>query len=209
MPVKLTPRQAGKLAEKRDLFRTKRIPNSLAKMIHLERLADDAHIRALDRKAKKKAESMGLNLPAKLRARAITAMRPGDSTTPKARQDPALTFCVIETDLRVTNPMNSTRSKNWRPQAAERKRIREGTTARIMDEGEIPALPVTVQLHRMGKGLMDEWDGLPASLKPVVDGIADAYGLPDHDPRFTWLKPTQERAKTYGVRITIEARRES
>jgi len=40
---------------KNKLFRTKRIPNSLAKEIHLERLADDAHIRGIDRRNKKAA----------------------------------------------------------------------------------------------------------------------------------------------------------
>lgn len=30
-------------------FRTRRIPNSLAKEIHLERLADDAHVRGVTR----------------------------------------------------------------------------------------------------------------------------------------------------------------
>lgn len=54
-------------------------------------------------------------------------------------------------------------------------------------------LPATITLTRISPGTMNAWDGLPASLKAIVDGIADAFGLPDEDPRFTWAQPRQRK----------------
>lgn len=152
-----------------------------------------------------------MNLPAKLRSRVITSMRPGDSIVERTvTQNPDLPKVVIETNIATYNPLNGgSHSKGRQVQAAKRKRVRAQARAWIMDQKSVPALPVSVHLCRLSRGTLDEWDGLPASLKAVIDGISDAYGLNDSDPRFMWLKPSQEKAKAFGVRITIEARRES
>ena len=69
-------------------------------------------------------------------------------------------------------------------------------------------LPVRVTLTRISPGTLDEWDGLPASLKSTVDGIADAFGLRDDDPRFTWEKPLQRKngRGVFAVEIQIMPR---
>ncbi len=47
-------------------------------------------------------------------------------------------------------------------------------------------------------------DNLQAALKAVRDGVADALGINDGDARVTW-RYGQERARQYGVRVTVEA----
>lgn len=102
--------------------------------------------------------------------------------------------------MRVVNPLNNL--KHWRKSGPERKAIRSTVYETLVYGHLLPELPIRVQVHRVGKQLMDEWDGLPASLKAVVDSVADAYGTRDSDPRITWLKPTQERGP-YRVVVTI------
>lgn len=64
---------------------------------------------------------------------------------------------------------------------------------------------LAVQITRISAGKLDAWDGLPAALKPVVDGIADAFGVRDDDPRWQWLPPKQEKQGrgVFGVRIEL------
>jgi hypothetical protein len=64
---------------------------------------------------------------------------------------------------------------------------------------------VTVTMSRMSAGTLDD-DNLRVALKSVRDGIADALGMADNDPRITWAYG-QERCKRgeFGVRIRIEA----
>jgi hypothetical protein len=42
-------------------------------------------------------------------------------------------------------------------------------------------------------------------MKGIRDGVADAYGIPDNDPRIRW-EYAQEKCKrgTYGIRIEVE-----
>ena len=67
----------------------------------------------------------------------------------------------------------------------------------------VVALPVTVTLTRHSAGELDD-DNLRGALKAVRDGIADAFGVPDNDPR---LRFEYEQAKCarghYGVFIEI------
>lgn len=70
------------------------------------------------------------------------------------------------------------------------------------------SLPCCVKMTRLGSRYLDTHDGLPMSLKWVVDSIADqlipglAAGRADDDPRITW-EYAQEKAKKYAVRIEI------
>jgi hypothetical protein len=47
------------------------------------------------------------------------------------------------------------------------------------------ALPAVVRLTRLSSGRLDD-DNLRGALKAVRDGIADAFGVADNDPRLTW-----------------------
>lgn len=67
-----------------------------------------------------------------------------------------------------------------------------------------PPLPVVVRLVRIGPGHLDD-DNLAYAFKSIRDGVARAYGRPDHDPGFTWTY-AQERARTYAVRVELAPR---
>jgi hypothetical protein len=98
--------------------------------------------------------------------------------------------------------------------SSERKKIRATVRAhveaivplsvRTADPDDGPA--VRVQVTRIAIGTLDAWDGLPAACKPVIDGIADAFGARDDHPRFTWQPPAQEKRGrgVYAVVIRIE-----
>jgi hypothetical protein len=64
-------------------------------------------------------------------------------------------------------------------------------------------LPATILLTRLGpvNHVMDS-DGLSNALKQVRDAVAEHYGIDDGDKSYDW-QYAQERAKEYGVRITI------
>lgn len=120
--------------------------------------------------------------------------------------------------MKLPNPLNSsqgvTRGGNI-ARSQHRKKVRTAVKWNVVAAvqkatGKKPpwSLPITVQLTRISSGTLDAWDGLPASLKPVIDGIADAFDLRDDDPRFTWLPPKQQKSKpgVFGVLIQIETR---
>jgi hypothetical protein len=63
--------------------------------------------------------------------------------------------------------------------------------------------PYTCTISRLSAGELDG-DGLQASLKSIRDGIADACGVNDNDPRVVWAY-SQRKVKrgTYGVEVEI------
>src|SRR5690606_20950050 len=105
--------------------------------------------------------------------------------------------------LRVTNPLNSRR--HWRTVWSASRKARDATRAAVAVQVRRAGLtlPVTVRMTRDGPRSLDEGCGLNASLKPVRDGVADAFGVDDADKRYAWIYQ-QERAPFYGVRIEIE-----
>ena len=124
--------------------------------------------------------------------------------------------------LRTTNPLNGS-TGNSRVAAAirSRKRAEHRAVARMAVSAELKRTPgsgvftrnwITVTLTRVSPGTMDT-DGLAASFKGIRDGIADAIGIDDGDPRITF-KYAQEKSKRffagrlpaskYCVRIRVE-----
>ncbi len=63
-------------------------------------------------------------------------------------------------------------------------------------------LPVVVTIVRLGRGILDD-DNAVYACKFTRDGLADALGIDDRDPRVTW-RVRQERAKAWAVRVVIE-----
>lgn len=127
---------------------------------------------------------------------------------------------TIDIAIRTTNPLNGSGgfSPNARFAAARRKKeirthVADRVSYAIRDRrsgitlaGLLPAL-VTITRVAPSSGL-DPHDGLPASLKSVVDGIADALGLKsDRDPRVEWqLRQRRGLSRQYGVEIVIAKR---
>lgn len=121
-----------------------------------------------------------------------------------AHTDPDTKSVSVTLDgMKTVNPLNS--RKHWRKVAETAKRNRDETYRRLLGE-VLPELPVRVQMIRTGPMPLNAWDGLPACLKPCVDGCADAYGTQDEDRRIEWMIPKQEKGP-YAVRIVIERRK--
>ena len=61
---------------------------------------------------------------------------------------------------------------------------------------------LVITLTRLSPQQLDS-DNLAGSTKFVQDGVAEALGVDDRDPRLTWVYK-QEKCKEYGVRVDIE-----
>lgn len=106
---------------------------------------------------------------------------------------------AFELPLRLQSLANI--RKHWTGRARLAKDQR--ALALMATRGRITCLTPTgrVRITRIGPRTLDT-DNLAISAKHVRDGIADAFGLDDADPRFAW-EYAQERRKTYGVRVEV------
>lgn len=139
--------------------------------------------------------------------------------TPPAPTPSSATFIVVIPGLRLKNPNNgATGNTKLAAVIRSRERARVRGIVRMAVEAKVRAygfdarfraggVKIRVTLLRIGPGTLDAWDNLPASLKPCVDAVADAFGVRDDDARFEWVPPKQEKRGrgVYGVEITIEA----
>jgi hypothetical protein len=117
--------------------------------------------------------------------------------------------------IRTRNPLNGQTGNSRRAAAIRTKQrahvrgiVRLAVSAALRSSGL--RLPCSVRLTRVSAGKLDPWDGLPAALKAVVDGVSDAFGVRDDDPRLQWEKPEQRQCNrgTYGVDVRIEPKSE-
>ncbi len=104
--------------------------------------------------------------------------------------------------MRLVNLAND--HTHWR--VRQRRAADQRGTAKVVArahgvDGGI-GLPLRVTITRIGPGRLDS-DGLTISGKHVRDGIADALGIDDGDPRIEWLV-LAERAKTWSVRVVVQ-----
>jgi len=77
---------------------------------------------------------------------------------------------------------------------------------RLAIAGAVDGGGLLVKVVRVAPRELDPHDGLPCSLKPVVDQIAQQLSVDDKDKRIEW-RYGQERgtkAKEYAVRVEIE-----
>lgn len=110
-------------------------------------------------------------------------------------------FLPVET----RNPGNGSHGNHY-AEAARKKKLRQAAFA--LCRGRVTmADRLTVTLTRYSSGVgLDPFDNLPAALKPVVDGVADALGLKnDRDPRVTWVAKQEKCPRgCRGVRVEWE-----
>jgi len=119
----------------------------------------------------------------------------------------------IEFSIPGSVPSSSNLREHWAQKAKRVKaqRISANVLARMyVSFYFITAIKsgATVTLTRVyaGRGKpLDNHDNLASSMKPHVDGIANALGLDDGDARLTWLYE-QLRGPAPCVRVRIEAR---
>lgn len=115
---------------------------------------------------------------------------------------PPLTFDI---------PLNLARGLNnrghWTVTARKAKQERElthwVTASELRRSGFVLTRQMTVTMTRISAGTLDD-DNLAGACKHVRDGIADAFGVPDNDPRIVW-RCQQEKCKRgqHGVRVDI------
>jgi hypothetical protein len=120
----------------------------------------------------------------------------------------------ITLPMRLTSPLNGSQGVTRGAVFAEAKRRKEQrNVARWSLMGVLIAegvkLPVDVTIVRVAPRRLDD-DNLAASAKSLRDGIADALGCKDNDPRVSWAYAQAKGApKEYAVRITVAQRRPS
>jgi hypothetical protein len=115
--------------------------------------------------------------------------------------------------IRVTIPIRTVSEPNqrdhWAVRAKRTKRARMIVALRLRSAMTRRALlgrhndAEVVTLTRISSGLLDD-DNLRGALKACRDGVADALGIDDRDPRVAW-RYDQRRGKRgqYAVEITI------
>lgn len=103
--------------------------------------------------------------------------------------------------MKTSTPGNNCQHwrKDWQASKVQRARARGA----ISSLRALPALPVIVTLTRLSPRNRMDRHNLPGAMKHVIDGIADAYGVDDGDPRWEF-RFEQEKAAVIGVRIRIE-----
>ena len=102
-------------------------------------------------------------------------------------------------------PSRANQRGHWRKWAgvwkAQRTAAFEHTVTALMTH-EAHELPLVVTLTRVSARYLDD-DNLATAFKSTRDGIADALGLDDRDPRIRW-EYAQEKGKPPYMRIQIE-----
>jgi hypothetical protein len=97
--------------------------------------------------------------------------------------------------------------EGWRKKAARTKLHRTTAWAMLRAADKEPRLlgPVTVTLTRIAPRPLDG-DNNQSALKAARDGVADWLGVPDNDPRITWVYAQSKGApKTYAVRVEVSS----
>ena len=100
----------------------------------------------------------------------------------------------------------SNRREHWGTAARRAANHRGVAKANVLVRPKV-ALPVTVTMTMIAPRPLDSDDNLRDAFKALKDGIADAYGLPDNDWRFTWIYAQRRgKAREYAVEIRVDAR---
>jgi hypothetical protein len=115
-------------------------------------------------------------------------------------------WAVLRFVIPLRTVSESNRRDHWAVRAARVKTQR--TMAHLAVRREVMGLQpmperFAVYLTRHSPSVLDG-DNLQGALKGVRDGIADALGIDDGDPRITW-DYAQEKAKQHAVSIFISA----
>lgn len=98
---------------------------------------------------------------------------------------------VLTLPIRVTSGLNM--REHWRVRAARVKKERTLATLAAFGCKGFTAIgwPAVCTLTRIAPGLLDD-DNLAGGFKAVRDGIADALGIDDADPRISWRYAQQK-----------------
>jgi len=110
--------------------------------------------------------------------------------------------CVMaRLPVRLRNTSNS--REGWRATAKRAQLVRETTRMLIQGATNGKTFPLIVRLVYVGPRQLDD-DGIASAVKSLRDGVADALGVDDRDPRVVWV-PDQERGEVreYGALVEV------
>lgn len=127
---------------------------------------------------------------------------------PAAAAPLLLPTVVVDLPLRLLNGLNTREHPLARARRAKEQRMVTGMACygllrsfRTALGRHTEGLDVLVCITRAGPRRLDS-DNLAASAKACRDGVADALGVDDADPRVQWHY-AQAKAKHYGVRVEV------
>jgi len=103
-------------------------------------------------------------------------------------------------------PMNSLNLREcWQARARRAREHRQSTFYALKAAKAPHQLPCVVTVTRVAPRKLDQHDGLPASLKGVIDGVADYLLVKDNDERITWrVEQRQGGVREYAAEVRIE-----
>jgi hypothetical protein len=129
-----------------------------------------------------------------------------------AEARPGATGGAGESVVTFTIPVHTVSEANRASHEHWRKRQRRAKEQRTFTRQGVWAyavptawpLPCTIKLTRIAPSNGLDSDNLPVSMKHVRDGIADAMGIDDRDPRVTW-ECAQKRGERgqYAVKVEV------
>ena len=121
----------------------------------------------------------------------------------------------VEYEVPVRLVSESNMREHWAKKATRAKKNRSAAKfwteqkVRYLSDAIKGGAPLKVTITRIAPGKLDD-DNLTGSAKHVRDGIADALGIDDGDPRITWVveqaKFTGPHRGGYSCAVRIEVR---
>lgn len=94
---------------------------------------------------------------------------------------------------------------HWALRASRAKTQRSVTTMAVRPALPAVALPCVVTIARLAPRRLDD-DNLRGALKAVRDGVADALGVDDRDPRVEWRYDQRKSCGGMDVEVRVERR---
>ena len=113
--------------------------------------------------------------------------------------------------IEVKTVSEANRRDHWARKAKRAKghRLSAYMLVRPMIQRECVSLPCTVRMTRVAPRALDD-DNLRSAIKATRDGIADALGIDDRDPRVTWTYAQRRGApKQYAVEVEVIRERDA
>lgn len=115
---------------------------------------------------------------------------------------------LVTLPIRTVSEANRAGRVHWAIKArrAKAQRTAAGLLCRVQFgdvRGRLAGVPWTVTLTRIAPRALDS-DNLASALKSVRDGVADALGIDDRDPRVAWAyaqRRGEPRVQAVEVRI--------
>lgn len=118
-----------------------------------------------------------------------------------------MTPITLDLPVRTVSEANRASHEHWRMRhkRAKHQRRTAAWVTRVPAHGLLDrGVCLTVNLTRIAPRALDD-DNLASAMKAVRDGVADALGINDRDPRVAWTYGQEKRGVgEYAVRIIIK-----